>query len=416
MGLMKRVLHNRSLVIMGIAESVSGIGSWITMMAMFALIVFRNEGSVAQSSGIFLAVLIPMMLFSPLAGWLADRIDRKWLMIGSELVSGLVVSGLIVAEKLPVIYGLLALQAGCASIMMPARQAAVPAVVEQELLTQANALMQQLAGIVKIGAPILAGLVLSVLSPHQAIILDVISFGLSALILSLLPALPAGRRAGETTEQAPAAAPARGAVWAALRANSGLWLLFGLSFLTILVIMGFDVFASVFTRDVLSGDESFFGLMIGLVGLGSVAGTGALMLRKKAGNPWRDVIIGMFMLAWLPAAVALVSGIDLGQLARPIMLATCLLGGVGSGLVVVQLTTLLQTLTPAAVLGQMSGIYQSMLIAGQLIALAVVPQLVPALLSMALYFSIATALIVLLALGAALIVRGGRAQVRQQPA
>jgi hypothetical protein len=64
----------------------------------------------------------------------------------------------------------------------------------------------------------------------------------------------------------------------------------------------------------------------------------------------------------------------------------------------------------------MSGVYQSMLIAGQLIALAVVPQLVPALLSMALYFSIATALIVLLALGAALIVRGGRAQGRQQPA
>jgi MFS family permease len=411
---MKRVLRNRSLVIMGIAESVSGIGSWITMMAMFALIVFRNEGSVAQSSGIFLAVLLPMMLFSPLAGWLADRVDRKWLMIGSELVSGLVVSGLIVAERLPFIYGLLALQAGCASIMMPARQAAMPAVVEQERLTQANALMQQLASIVKIGAPILAGLVLSVLDPHQAIILDVISFGLSALILSLLPALPAGRRAGETAEQAPAARPAKGAVWATLRANSGLWLLFGLSFLGILVIMGFDVFASVVTRDVLSGDESFFGLMIGLVGLGSVAGTGVLMLRKKAVNPWRDVIIGMLLMAWLPAAVALVSGVNLGQLARPVMLATCLLGGVGSGMAVVQLTTLLQTLTPAAVLGQMSGIYQSTLIAGQLIALAVVPQLVPAMLSMALYFSIATALIVLLALGAALIVRGGRAQGRQQ--
>jgi MFS family permease len=414
-GTVRKVLGNRSLVIIGIAESVSGIGSWITMMAVFALIVFRGDGSIAQSSGIFLAVLLPMLLLSPLAGWLADRVDRKWLMIGGELVSGLVVSGLIFVERMPLIYGLLALQAACTSIMMPARQASVPMLVEPEQLTQANALLQQLASIIKIVAPMLAGLVLSVLDPHQAIILDVISFGLAALILSMLPALPAGHAAQSSGDPNPAPKQ-QGAAWRVLRRSRGLWLLFSLTFLSILVIMGFDVFASVLTRDVLKGDESFFGLMIGVIGLGSVIGTAILMLRKTQRNPWHDVMIGLVLLAWLPAAIAVISGLDSVGLARGIMLGSCLLGGIGSGLIIVQVATLLQLLAPATVLGQIGGLFQSTLIAGQLIALAVVPQFVPALISMTLYFSLATVLLLLLTLGTLLILRGAPApgQGREQ--
>ncbi len=86
------------------------------------------------------------------------------------------------------IYGLLALQAVSVSIMTPARQSVLPDIVPAEELTRANALLQQLSGIIKIGAPMIAGAVLAVLNPHQAIILDVISFALAALLLTFLPA------------------------------------------------------------------------------------------------------------------------------------------------------------------------------------------------------------------------------------
>ena len=76
----KTILNNRSLLILGLSESVSSVGSWITMMAVFAMIVFNGNGNVVQSSGIYLAGLVPTLLFSPAAGWLCDHLDRKWLM------------------------------------------------------------------------------------------------------------------------------------------------------------------------------------------------------------------------------------------------------------------------------------------------------------------------------------------------
>ena len=182
---------NKNLVIIGISESVSGLGNWITMMAIFAMLIFKGDGTILTTSGVFLAGLVPAFLFSPVAGWLCDRYDRKKLMILSEVLSGVVILGLVFTENIIIIYSLVALQAVTISIMTPARQSSVPALVPEEQLTQANAFLQQLAGILKIFAPVLAGFLLSLVSPHTAIIFDVISFFLSALILTQLPALPA---------------------------------------------------------------------------------------------------------------------------------------------------------------------------------------------------------------------------------
>lgn len=87
--MLNKLLQHRALLILGFAESVSGIGNWITALAVFALIVFRGTDGVLESSGVLLAGLAPTLLCSPLAGWLCDRFDRKWLLIGGEVLSGL---------------------------------------------------------------------------------------------------------------------------------------------------------------------------------------------------------------------------------------------------------------------------------------------------------------------------------------
>ena len=99
------------------------------MMSIFAILVFRGNGGVAELQWVFMAGLLPTLPASLAAGWLCDRFDRKKLMIASLLVSGLVVSGLIFTENLVFIYGLLALQAVSVSIMTPARQSVLPEIV-----------------------------------------------------------------------------------------------------------------------------------------------------------------------------------------------------------------------------------------------------------------------------------------------
>jgi MFS family permease len=72
-----------------------------------------------------------------------------------------------------------------------------------------------------------------------------------------------------------------------------------------------------------------------------------------------------------------------------LLLAACLVGGVGNGFVHVQMVTLLQTLAPAGMLGRASGLFQSVAVAGQLIGLLLTPILVPGLLTMTNFFLVA---------------------------
>lgn len=393
---MKRLLHNRALLILGAAEAISGIGNWITMLAIFTMVIFDGQGGVLESSGIFLAGLIPLLLASPGAGWLVDRLDRKRLMIASELLAGLAIAGLIFTEQPALVYALVALQAVCVSVMTPARQAVVPDLVGREDLTRANALLQQLAGIIKIGAPVLAGLLLLVLSPHQAIILDVLSFGFSALILSRLPALPPAVQPALSTGRA---GGPEVKLLAVLRSAPPLRMLFVLIFFGTMIIIGFDVLASIFTRDVLGGDETFFSLLIGLVGLGAVGSTAFLLGANTRSLPWRDALVGLLLLACIPAGMALVAWLDRRpDLARLAAAAGCLLGGMGSGLLNVQTGTLLQLLSPPAWLGRMGGLFQSTIVAGQLTGLLVTPLLVPAFVSMPAFFGLNALALVLLVL------------------
>lgn len=394
--------RNHALVRIGIAESVSNIGNWITMMAIYSLVVFRGEGSILESSGLYLAGLLPLFIFSPVAGWLSDRYDRKKIMIASQLLSAASLIGLVFVEQLQWIYLLLALQAVFISWMSPARQSAIPALVSKDELTQTNAFLQQLNGLIKIFAPILAGMVLTVLDPHRAILLDIAAIGISALILRGLPALPASTRAQAEQPLADAGRKRAGGenILSTLRQLPGLQILFVITFLSISVIIGFDILAPVYIRDVLQGSEQLFSLLISLIGVGTLAATAVLMLRKRATNPWQDVLAGMFLLALIPATMAFSQSVYNVEQARIIVLAATVVGGFGNGLLVVQSATLLQQLTPSTFLGRAGGLYQSTAVAGQLVGMLLTPLLVPGLMGMGDYFLvlfIALSLVVLAA-------------------
>ncbi len=403
-------LRNRSLWILGTAEAISSTGNWISMMAIFALLVFRDQGSVTQSSAVYLAGLLPILLCSPLAGWLCDRVDRKWMMIASEALAGLTILGLVFTTRPVWIYALLALQAIFITPMTPARQAALPHLVPPEQLPQANAFLQQLASIIKILAPSLAGLVLAVLPPQQAILLDVLSFALSALILTRLPALPPQKR-----PLTAAADQTGGPVSGAFRQQPLLALLFGGFFLVITVIIGFDVLSPLFVRDTLFAGEQFFGLIVSMIGLGTLLASLFLLLPGRKATPWSDLIAGLSLAALLPGSLAFAAHLGDPAAARWVTLAGCLIGGVGNGLVVVQSATLLQTLSPSACLGRILGLFQSVVVAGQLAGMLLTPLLVPAVWSMGVFFLSGALAVVLITLALFLGVRRFNPPLRPFP-
>ncbi|HUW41370.1 MAG TPA: MFS transporter [Rectinemataceae bacterium] len=383
----------RPLVIIGIAESISGIGNWITMMAVLVIIVFHGGGSTAASAGILLAGLLPVLVISPLAGWLCDRFDLKRLMIVSECASAITILTMTFVTSTSGIYALLALSAMTGSIMTPARGAALPKLVSDAKLIHANAFLQQLGGIIKMGAPVLAGALLAFMSPRVAMLLDVASFLLSAALLSTLPRLRQSASARPAIANAPVSEPKshRERVAGIIFSSRELQTLFASVFVVILVAMGFDVLAPVFFRDKLGAGEETFGLLVGMVGIGTVAGSTMLMSRSRFVTWWRDIITGILMLSAIPLAMVSVTFVSHHAISLVAAAAGCLLGGFGSGLINVQAATLLQLLSPAAYLGRVVGAYQGILTSAQLVGAIATPLIVPAVISARSYFGMAAA-------------------------
>jgi MFS family permease len=369
-----------------------------------------------------------VLLLSPVAGAVADRVDRRRLMIAAQALSGLVVVALMFAAEVWLLYALMALLAAVSTLMSPARQAAVPQIVNRQDLTRANALLAQVASLTKIFAPLMAGALLAVVTPRQAMLVDVASYFLAAALLTRLPALPAHRGsvtnhpAPESRAASPETARDVGGGAAALgliqtvMALPQLMLLFVTTFAAVLVITGFDVLSTVVTRDVLGGDSSTFGALIALVGLGSVVASAFLMVRGSGREPWRDLLAGIAILGLLPVGVAVAASTADATIALLMAGLGCFVGGLGSGMAMVQVPTLMQTISPGEVLGRVGGVFQSTVVAGQLAAILSTPLIVPVRMGYVPYFLLmALALVLLAVLGAAALRRIGRGGPRVAP-
>ncbi len=267
------------------------------------------------------------------------------------------------------------------SVVSPARQAVIPDLVSRDDLPRANAFLQQLAGLVKVFSPFMAGIALTVMDPHTAILFDAASFFVSAGIMTLLPSLPPHREETGAKQAASSANPFK-----VLKTQLRLKMLFVVVFIAILGIVGFDVLSSIYTRDVLQQGEQIFGLSISLVGVGALIATMMIMLRKKNLNPWIDLMIGIGLLGLIPLVLAFVIPFGQTTMALYLVLAACLVGGIGNGLAHVQVGTIMQLSSPPEILGQVGGWLQSVMVSSQIIGMVVTPILVPGIIRMDVFF------------------------------
>ena len=158
--------------------------------------------------------IIPGLLLGSLAGVIADRLDRKWVMVLSDVGRGVVVLGFVLADDLVTIAIISALLEILTMIRQPAREAAVPTLVSADELVKANSFSAAAAyGTAPLGAAAWAGLaaVFSVLGtlgpidrgPDLAFAVDAVTFlvsgGIVATIVIPKPTLASRRAAGTAT-------------------------------------------------------------------------------------------------------------------------------------------------------------------------------------------------------------------------
>jgi diaminobutyrate-2-oxoglutarate transaminase len=151
----------RSFAFLWLGETAFGFAGALTNFALGAW-VFQETGSAQQFSFVALAAMVPVLLSMPLSGGLADRYDRRWVIIGTDAafaLGTLVLVVLLFADRLTIhhLYAYAALGAVAGTLRGPSYQAAVATVLRPETMTRASGLIGMSRGLLQLGAPALAG-------------------------------------------------------------------------------------------------------------------------------------------------------------------------------------------------------------------------------------------------------------------
>ncbi|MGW5055633.1 MFS transporter [Actinokineospora sp. NPDC004072] len=186
------------------AYVISNTGTWIYRLTL-PLLVLDLTGSALQTAALYALEYGPFLLLSLPGGVLADRFDRKRLLVVGDLVAGAFALALAVmvsvgAAHIALIYVVALLLSSVEPIYHPAFQGWLPDVVDRANLDRANALLQSSDNVVSLAGPVIAGGLVAFVGFELAIYIDAASFVVSALIILLIRAKSA---------QAPAAAPVR---------------------------------------------------------------------------------------------------------------------------------------------------------------------------------------------------------------
>lgn len=179
---------------------VSRTGSAMTTFAV-GLQVFDLTRSTAAVGGLGLAALIPLVLITLPGGTLADRVDRRRLVLaataGQALVPavlfGLAASG---GATLWPLYALVAADSALSAVNAPARQTFIPRLVPRDQLGAAMALNRIVFQVVLIAGPALAGLITGWTGVRGCYLVDTISFAAALWGVGRMPAMPPEAPAG----------------------------------------------------------------------------------------------------------------------------------------------------------------------------------------------------------------------------
>jgi len=329
-----------------LAQVISLTGDWFNTIAS-VIIVNRYSASGLAVGGLFIARALPPFLLSPVAGVIADRFDRRKVLVLSDVLRAGIVLGFLLVdrpERLWLLYVLTVLQFSVSAFFEPARAALVPALVESDELLLANTLSSITWSAMLAFGGAIGGLTASLFGVRVSLLVDAASFlGSAALVISI---------------------PGQFSAEAVHALESG-WQNFvdGLNYVrknldvglvTLVKAMGqvgsFDIITALYAAHIFrEGQEgaTTLGLMFTAFGVGSVIGP---LISNRLGDSsiiWlRRAILGGFVcmpLAWLIVGTAPT---------LPIALAGCILRGAGGSINWTYSDVLLQMSVPNHLLGR----------------------------------------------------------------
>ena len=332
------LLNNARFLRLWIGQGISFVGDAVSMVALVVLVV-QITGSASAVGGALVARLLPTIA-SPLAGVLADRVDRRVVLVASDLARAVLVLGLVFARDLATIYVLVFLMGLARTVFNPTVRAAFPSVVGGGDLTRANALISGTFSISETAGPALGGLLVATVSIDAAFVLDAVTYLVSAALLSLTPLA----RPQREEDGAGFGEDLKAGFTYLARARVPLVIVLG-AFLTVLTI-NITIPAEVFlAKETFKAGNAGYGLLVGLWGGGMVLGSAFVALLGG-----RISLIPLYLSSIFVSALALfATGMSPTFVLALIALT---IAGLANGIDDVTANTILQEQVPDVFLGR----------------------------------------------------------------
>jgi MFS family permease len=345
---MRSALRSSSFRRLAAALAVSQFGDWLYNVALLVF-VFDRTHSVLWVSVTTAARVLPIVVLGPLGGALADRFDRRRLMIVSDvaravlmlLLTAVVLSGAPVVLA-PVLAGL----ATAASSVYPAATAgSTPRLVPEADLPGANAIRSVIGAASVLGGPAIGALLLAFTNPAALFAINAATFGLSALLVASIVAGNAFAPGGSSEEDGLLRQLAEGL--RELRRHPVAARFVGADILCSVVYGAETVLLVLVSRQDGWGDHGY-GLLLAATGAGGVIGTMLVSRLSRFSRVTRIVAVALLAAG---APLALMAAVPTLALA----LLLCALNGAGSLVVEVFTETALQQQLDPAVFGRAYG-------------------------------------------------------------
>lgn len=180
---MKKKLFSRDFTLVVIGQIVSLFGNATVRFAL-PLYLLNQTGSAALFGGVTACAFLPMILLSPIGGIVADRVNKRNIMVLLDFVTALLLLGFALLLRgewlIPLVTVTLMLLYGIAGAYQPAVQASIPALVPQERIVEANSVVNVISSLAALAGPALGGIVYSVYGLKPVLWVCVVCFLLSA--------------------------------------------------------------------------------------------------------------------------------------------------------------------------------------------------------------------------------------------
>jgi predicted MFS family arabinose efflux permease len=288
-----------------LGQRISGLGDWMGTIAFMA-IALELTGSPLAVGGILTLRLLPAAIGGPLAARAVKHWDRRRTMLAMDAARAAIIAAVPLFRAIWWVYTCAFILEVASLVFLPARDASIPDLVEEEDLPLANGLVLGSSyGTIPLGAGLFAAVAALPFSelfgrPFALVFwIDAATFLVSFAFIARLSALAAADADGEADEDvrfldAFRIPLVRAVMPAAFAVALGLGALFSLGI--------------VFVREVLNASDAEFGVLIALFGVGAALGLGVLQLRRGR-DPLNETRLGVAVIGGIVALFSLATSV-----------------------------------------------------------------------------------------------------------